>query len=255
MNVADDLSIQLYSLRAYGDLDRQLDSLAAIGFRLVETVGGHLADATATRTSLDKSGLAAPTGHVGLADLRHRLDWVVDQARIVGIEHLFMPAVPAEDRAQPADAWRAVGAELGELAERLAGHGLALGYHNHAWELETFPDGRVPLELLLEGAAGSRLTFEADLGWIVRGGGDPIAWLERLEGRLAAVHVKDLAPAGQNGDQDGWSDVGRGTLDWPRLWPLSLSHGARWMVLEHDRPADPVGFARNSRDFLLGLAT
>lgn len=255
MNVANDLSIQLYSLRDYGDLDRQLDAVAEIGFRKVETVGGHLVDAAGTRAKLDARGLAAPTGHVGMADLRARLDWVADQTRTVGIEHLFMPAVPDEEREQPADRWRAVGAELAEMAERLSGHGLALGYHNHHWELKALPGGEIPLELLLEGAAGSRLSFEADLAWVARGGADPVAWLERLSGRLAAVHVKDLAPEGQNLDQDGWADVGAGTLDWLRLWPLALSHGARWMVLEHDKPTDPVPFARDSREYLLGLAT
>ena len=98
MNVADDLSIQLYTLRDYGDLDRQLDALAELGFRQVETVGGHLADAAGTRAKLDARGLTAPTGHVGMADLRTRLDWVADQARTVGIEQLFMPAVPLEER-------------------------------------------------------------------------------------------------------------------------------------------------------------
>jgi sugar phosphate isomerase/epimerase len=255
MDVANDLSIQLYSLRHFGDLDRQLDALAEIGFRQVETIGGHLADAAGTRAKLDARGMRAPTGHVALMDLRARLDWVADQARTVGIEHLFMPAVPSEEREQAASRWRATGAELGLMAERLGAHGLALGYHNHHWELRPFPDGRLPLELLLEGAAGSPLTVEADLAWIVRGGGDPAQWLERLGDRLAAVHVKDLAPEGQNRDEDGWSDVGAGVMDWARLWPLSLGHGARWMVLEHDLPKDPVAFARNSRFYLLDLAT
>ena len=93
MNIAEELSIQLYSLRDYGDLDRQLDALAELGFRRVETVGGHLTDARATRAKLDARGIRAPTGHIGMADLRTRLGWVVDQAKIVGIEQLFMPAV------------------------------------------------------------------------------------------------------------------------------------------------------------------
>jgi sugar phosphate isomerase/epimerase len=254
MNIADELSIQLYSLREYGDLDRQLDALAEIGFRRVETVGGHLADARGTRAKLDARGMTAPTGHVGMADLRNRFDWVVDQARTVGIAQLFMPAVPPEEREQPADRWRAVGAELGEMAERMAGQGLALGYHNHHWELKPYPDGRTPLELLFEGAAGSRLSFEADLAWLVRGGADPLAWLDRYRDRLTAVHVKDIAREGQNLDQDGWSDVGQGVLDWRTLWRESLARGAKWMVLEHDKPKDPVGFARVSRDFLLQLS-
>lgn len=254
MNVAQDLSIQLYSLREYGDLDRQLDALAEIGFRLVETVGGHLADATATRARLDAHGLKAPTGHVGMADLRSRLDWVADQARTVGIEQLFMPAVPLEEREMAPEGWRAVGAELGAMAQRLQDQGLALGYHNHHWELLAFPDGRTPLELLFDGAKGSPLTFEADLAWLVRGGVDPMAWLDWYRDRLRAVHVKDIAPAGENVDEDGWCDVGVGTLDWPTLWRESLAHGARWMVLEHDKPKDPLHFARAGRDYLLRLA-
>lgn len=251
MNIAEDLSIQLYSLRDYGDLDRQLAALAGLGFRKVETVGGHLADAAGTRALLDAHGMSAPTGHVGMADLRGRPDWVVDQARMVGIEQLFMPAVPVEERGMDAAGWRAVGEELGNLAQRLQGDGMALGYHNHHWELRAFPDGRTPLELLFEGAAGSPLTFEADLAWLVRGGADPLDWLDRYQERLAAVHVKNIALPGMNEDEDGWSEIGTGTLDWKELWRESLARGARWMILEHDKPKDPVAFARTGREFLL----
>ena len=126
------------------------------------------------------------------------------------------------------EGWRAVGAELGAMAQRLQEQGLALGYHNHHWELVAFPDGRTPLELLFDGAKGSPLTFEADLAWLVRGGVDPLAWLDWYRDRLRAVHVKDIAPAGENVDEDGWCDVGAGTLDWPTLWRESL--GTRCQV-------------------------
>lgn len=253
MSIADELSIQLYSLRDYGDLDRQLDALAELGFRQVETVGGHLADARATRAKLDARGIRAPTGHVGMQDLRSRPAWVAEQAKIVGIECLFMPAVPVEEREGTPESWRALGVELGRMAEKMADHGLGLGYHNHHWELTAFPDGRTPLELLFEGAASSPLAFEADLAWLVRGGADPLDWIERQGERLAAVHVKDIARAGCNLDQDGWCDVGEGILDWPKLWHVSQARGARWMVLEHDKPLDPVAFARASRAYLLQL--
>jgi sugar phosphate isomerase/epimerase len=252
MNVARDLSIQLYSLRDYRDLEAQLAALTELGFRQVETLGGHLADAAATRRLLDRFGLAAPTGHVGLVELRERPDRVIEQAGTLGIEQLFMPAVPAGERdGQPADYWRALGAELGELAARWAGRGPALGYHNHHWELVPYADGTTPLEHLFAGAAGSPLNWEADLAWLARGGAEPLGWLERYGDRLVAVHVKDLASAGQNADEDGWATIGEGTLDWPRLWRESLARGARFMVLEHDKPRDPVGFARASRAFLL----
>lgn len=252
MTVAEDLSIQLYSLRAYRDLEAQLEALAELGFKRVETIGGHLEDARATRALLDRFGVAAPTGHVGLADLRQRPGWVIEQAAVVGITQLFMPAVPADEReGRPAEYWRALGAELGELAQRWTGQGPALGYHNHHWELAAYADGTTPLEHLFAGAAGSPLNWEADLAWLVRGGADPLAWMERYHDRLVAVHVKDLAPEGENLDEDGWASIGAGRLDWPSLWQESLARGARFMVLEHDKPRDPVGFARESRAFLL----
>lgn len=254
MNAAQDLSIQLYSMRLYADLDRQLDALAEIGFRKVETVGSHLQDAQATRAKLDARGISAPSGHVGMADLRTRLDWVVGQAQILGITDLYMPAVPAEDRAMPLERWKAVGGELGNLAARLHDRGIRLGYHNHDWELHNPVDGQTPLQALLDAADGSPLTWEADLAWLARGGADPLTWLERYADKVSAVHVKDIARPGTHQDEDGWCDIGDGVLDWPRLWAASVELGARHLVLEHDKPKDAVGFARNSRAYVLGIA-
>jgi hypothetical protein len=172
MDIARDLSIQLYSLRAYRDLEAQLKALAELGFRTVETIGGHLADAAGTRALLDRFGIEAPTSHIGMADLRERPDWVIGEAQTLGILQLFMPAVPPDERVgQPAAYWRGLGRELATLADRFAEAGLALGYHNHDWELRAYPDGSTPLDHLLEASEGSALTIEADLAWIAKGGG------------------------------------------------------------------------------------
>jgi sugar phosphate isomerase/epimerase len=251
MNIAEDLSIQLYSLRDYGDLDRQLAALADIGFRRVELIGSHLDDAKQTRARLDAHGLSAPTGHVSMGALRQRLDWVAEQAQIIGLSELYMPALPDAERTVSADEWQRTGAQLGWMAEKLKSHGLALGYHNHDWELSRFDDGTTPLERLFAGAEGSPLTFEADLAWLVRGGADPLTWMRSQQRRLTAVHVKDLAREGADPAEEGWSNVGEGTLDWPMLWTHAIRFGAKWMVLEHDKPRDPIGFAKASRTYLL----
>lgn len=254
MSLSDALSIQLYSLRtlADGDAAAQLDALAELGFKRVETFGRHMADAAAIRAALDARGMTAPTGHVNLADLRERFDWAVEQAQTLGLEEMYMPAVPAEDReGRDAGFWRALGEELGTMADRMQEHGLAFGYHNHHWELIPFADGGTPLEALFEGAAGSSLSFEADVAWLVRGGGDPVAWMEREKARLTAIHIKDIAPVGENVDEDGWADIGEGTLDWPKLYSEAKARGARWFVLEHDKPSDPVRFARTGRAYVM----
>ena len=250
MSVTDILSIQLYTLRSMGDLDRILDTVAEAGYRHVETVGSHLDDAKTSRAKLDARGLTASSSHVGLAALRERPDVVVDAVSTLGFKQLFMPAVPLEQRAMAADGWRALGRELGELAERFEAQGVELGYHNHDWELEPKEGGKTALELIFEAAEGSPLTWQADVAWLVRGGVDPKPWLQRYKSRLVSVHVKDIAPAGQNEDEDGWADVGAGVLDWRDLWRACRDAGARWMVVEHDKPRDPARCARASFAFL-----
>jgi sugar phosphate isomerase/epimerase len=253
MPATDMLAIQLYTMRSLDDLDRILDAVAEAGFRHVETVGSHLDDAVNVKTRLDARGLTASSSHVGLAALRERPDALVEACRALGIDQLFMPAVPLEQRGMPADGWRALGRELGDMADRLRSQGVGLGYHNHDWELAPKEGGKTALELLFEAAGGSRLSWQVDVAWLVRGDADPKVWLDRYRSRVTSAHVKDLAPPGQNQDEDGWADVGAGVLDWRDLWRACRDAGARWMVVEHDKPSDPARTARASFAFLSSM--
>jgi sugar phosphate isomerase/epimerase len=253
MSITDTLSIQLYTLRSLGDLDRILDAVAAAGYRHVETTGAHLDDAPAVRKKLEARGLGVSSSHVGLAALRERPAAVVEACSVLGFEQLFMPAVPPEQRDMGAAGWRALGQELARMAEHFQKDGITLGYHNHHWELKPKEGARTALEILFEAAAGSPLKWQVDVAWLVRGGADPKAWLERYRRLVVSAHVKDIAPEGQNLDEDGWADVGAGVLDWRDLWKACRAAGARWMVVEHDKPRDPAACARRSYAFLTGM--
>ena len=47
--------------------------------------------------------------------------------------------------------------------------------------------------------------------------------------------------------------VGAGVLDWRDLWRVCREAGAEWMVVEHDKPADPAQTARASFNFLRSI--
>lgn len=250
MNPTDVLSIQLYTLRSLENLDRILDVVADAGYRHVETVGSHLDDVVNVRGKLDARGLKATSSHVSLAALRERPDAVADACGMLGFTELFMPAVPPDQRDMAAEGWRALGAELGRIAEWFQGRGITLGYHNHHWELKPKDGRKTALELIFEAAGASPLAWQVDVAWLVRGGVEPREWLHRYSSRIVSAHVKDIAPQGQNEDQDGWSDVGAGILDWRELWRACREAGARTMVVEHDKPADPAQTARASFAYL-----
>ncbi|MCB8821809.1 sugar phosphate isomerase/epimerase family protein [Microvirga rosea] len=253
MSVTDILSIQLYTLRAMDNLDRILDTVADAGYRNVEMVGSHLDDAATIKSKLDARGLKASSSHVSLAALREKPEAVLGACETLGFKDLFMPAVPPEQRDMDATGWRSLGKELGKIAEHFQGRGVRLGYHNHHWELKPKDGEKTALELIFEAAGGSPLTWQVDVAWLVRGGADPEHWIDRYRDRITAAHVKDIAPTGQNEDQDGWADVGSGVLDWRDLWKVCREAGAEWMVVEHDKPADPARTARNSFAFLRGI--
>ena len=250
MSVTSRLSIQLYTLRAMEDVDRILDTVAEAGYRYVETVGPHLDNAAGIRSKLDARGLKASSSHVSLAALREKPDAIADACRTLGFQHLFMPAVPPEQRDMGVDGWRSLGRELGGMAQRFQEQGIRLGYHNHHWELKPKDGGKTALELIFEEAEGSPLAWQVDVAWLARGNVDPKEWIGRYGSRITATHVKDIAPPGQNEDQDGWTDVGSGVLDWRDLWRVCREAGAEWMVVEHDKPADPAQTARASFNFL-----
>jgi sugar phosphate isomerase/epimerase len=250
MSVTDTLSIQLYTLRSLEDVDRILDTVAQAGYHYVETVGSHLDNAAGVKAELDARDLKVSSSHVSMAALRERPEAIIDACRTLGFKDLFMPAVPPEQRDMTADGWRALGRELGDIAHRFHEQGIRLGYHNHHWELKPKDGRKTALELIFEAAKGSPLAWQVDVAWLIRGDVDPKEWIERYRSLITAVHVKDIAPPGQNEDQDGWSDVGSGILDWRDLWRTCRDAGARWMVVEHDKPADPAQTARSSFAFL-----
>src|SRR5690606_27867706 len=206
------IAVQLYSLRTLGDLDAQLDAARAAGYTHVELLQGHVEDAPATIEKLAARGLKASSAHLSMDGLRYKYQLLLDNSKLLDLHHVFMPAFAPAERGGGPSHWADRGRELGILARRFRSQGVRLGYHNHDWEFRILPDGSLPMDHLLANS-GDSLFFELDLAWIIRSGADASAWLERLKGKLLAVHVKDLAPPGENADEGGWADVGAGTLD------------------------------------------
>lgn len=237
-------SMQLYSARNFPPLADRLRDLAAIGYTDVECFRGLYDDVPGLKAALDENGLTARSGHFSVELLETDFARSIEIARTLGNQIVVLPYLMPDQRPTDGDGWRAFGARVGAIAEKVRGEGLRVSWHNHDFEMRALEGGACPLELILD--AHPALEWEADLAWVVRGGADPSQWLRRYSGRISALHVKDIAPAGENGDEDGWADVGEGTLDWASLWNEGKTAGADLMIAEHDNPRDFNRFARAS---------
>jgi sugar phosphate isomerase/epimerase len=238
------ISYQLYSSRNFPDLARQAKMLAGLGIKNVEPFGGLFGDFEGLSLALSQNGLSAPTAHIGAPSWRNDFDGIVAKLKKLGVKTAFMPAVPPDERAQSLEAWKALGQELSGYAKRLEDHGIRFGWHNHSFEMVTLSDGSMPLEWIL--GEDKNVLWQCDIAWVVRGKQDPAALIKRYSDRVVSFHVKDLAPEGECKDEDGWADVGQGTIDWKSLLPVMRATPAHVWVLEHDNPNDDLRFATRS---------
>lgn len=240
-----DLSYQLYSSREAGPWDRVIAELAGLGYTQVEGFGGVYADAPGFRELLDRHSLSMPSGHFfPLDSFEAGFDTTIAAARALGMTRLYCPAVPVEQRGMDAAGWSAFAKRLVEVGKRVSGAGLRFGWHNHNWEFNDLGGGTRAMDIILTEAPD--VEWEADIAWIVRGGQDPLAWIAKYADRITAAHVKDIAPAGQCADEDGWADVGHGTMDWPAILAALKGVGVDLFVMEHDKPSDASRFATRS---------
>ncbi len=240
-----DVSFQLYSAREFTPWDDVLKRLAGLGYTQVEGFGGNYGDPAAFREMLDVNGLAMPSGHFfPMEQFEDDIGKVIATAKALGMERIFVPAVPPEQRIPDAAMWQSIAERLEAVGTRIRDAGLRFGWHNHDFEFKTCADGRLPMDIILETAPS--IEWEADIAWIVRGGQDPLAWIRTHADRITTAHVKDIAPEGECSDEDGWADVGHGTMDWKGIMATLRGIGVDLFVMEHDKPSDFERFASRS---------
>ena len=236
-----DLSVQLYTVRnaLAEDFDGTLAQIAGFGYTQVEPF--QFVNFLDGLRNLGKHGLSAPTTHVGL--LSGDQDAIFAAAKELGIETVIDPHVPAE-RWQSEEDIKQIAAELSAAAEKAAGYGLKVGYHNHAFELESVIGGKHGLEILADNLA-PEVGLEVDTYWAYAGGADVPALLRRLGDRVFALHVKD-----GDGSTDTKKQVAVGSGSLP-VWDfLDAAPDALRVVELDDSSGDLLEAVRDSRAYL-----
>ncbi len=234
---------QLYSSRNFGPVENTLAMLKAAGYSAVEGFGGVYGDPPKLRAALDAHGLLMPSGHLASTCWKrsrtkpsHRPQPRHDDPR----HALAQPRTPPHRLRR----LEALGRRLDALTRRYRPEGFAVAYHNHDFEFVRTADGAVPQAVLFD--AAPLLDWEIDVAWVVRGGEDAVKWIGDYRSIITIAHVKDIAPQGHNTDEDGWSDVGQGTIDWKACMAALSNSRCMSFVMEHDNPKDDRRFAANS---------
>lgn len=251
------IAVQVYTLRSLPHAPADLlAEIAAAGYSGVELAGTFAPGLPPAelRALLDAAGLQVVSAHISLDACEADLPSVISAQKTLGNDTIIVPWVAPALRGETAASWQALGARLAALARRCAHAGMQFMYHNHDFEMVLI-DGRPAIDWLLQGAgeAGAPIGWEIDAAWAQHGGQDVPALLHQYAGRVARLHVKDLAldPSAAPAEK-GLADVGSGKLDWDAILPAAQAAGVEWYVVEHDFPSDPLASIRRSYEFLAG---
>jgi sugar phosphate isomerase/epimerase len=239
------LGLQLYSLRAQlaQDLRGTLASIRAMGVTQVEVHKTFDLPAAEFRRALDEAGLAARSMMSPFDRLRDDLPAVIADAKALGAGFVVCPWIPHEDGFDDADARRAI--EVFTAAGRaIRAAGLRFAYHLHGYEIHL-------LDRLLRETAPGVVDFEMDVFYVVHGGGDPVALLERHPGRFPLLHLKDMRAGTPTGLRTGKTDpantvaVGAGVIDMRPIVAAAERAGAAFYFLEDESAAAPENLPRS----------
>ncbi len=226
------IAAQLYTLRDFlktpEEIAATLKRVAAIGYRAVQLSGLGPIETTELKRILDGEGLAVCANHTYWAQLRDEPQKVLDEHAALECGFTALPIAPVDMRT--GEGYATLAREASVAAQWFTERGLRIGYHNHSFEFEKF-DGRTGLEILYTESDPRWFMAELDTYWVQHGGGDPVAWIRKLKGRLPFIHFKDMVVVE---NQPVMAEVGEGNLNWPAILEACVKAGVEWYIIEQD---------------------
>lgn len=235
------LAVQMWSVEKLWkkDMPGAFAKLRAMGYEGVQSLAFLDQDRKVLEKSLKENGLVIVDMPFRRAMMKpEKINSYLEFCDQFGIKFVYDPW----EGCKTADEWKRVADELAELGAKLAPRGMRVGYHNHRQELTTkFADGVTPMDIL----ADRGLPFELDVGHVKLGGGDPVAWLKRLSGRVPSIHAK---PGGGNS-----TGCAQDNNDWPAILAASRAVGVEWAVVECEERRDTFEDVDVSARFLRSL--
>lgn len=247
--------LQLWSVRALlaRDVPATLRRVRDWGFEEVETFdefGAGIAP------QLKDAGLKVRAMHIDYDRLTSDLAGVLRDADTVGATTVINPSLPhaAKPFATREEILKAAG-DFARWAETCKAAGKRFAYHIHGQEFGPAPEGTLFDVLAKESGPG--VGFEADVYWITYGGGDPVALMKKLPGRVWFTHLKDMArgisPTGAAAHREESNVVlGAGQIDIKGIVAAGPQAGVEVHYIE-DESADPAGQIPKSVAFYRSL--
>lgn len=252
----DAVGVQLYTVRRILPKNplETLRAIEKIGYREVECSQDGL---EAIWPSLKQTSLKAVSVHLNPELFIHqpaKLPAAMEEARKHDFEYVVCPWIDPRDRGG-VEMIRKLGESLNHAGELARKAGMQLCYHNHAFEYQPTPEGRL-LDVLMKSTDPKLVSLELDVMWAQVGGADPTAILKQYGDRIPLVHLKNVAQGtaqrfNENIPRAAFHDLSDGAVDIAAVIHTAKEIGVKHYFVEQDEtPGDPIESLRKSFQYL-----
>ena len=245
------IGAQFYTVREHcktlETLSESLKRAADIGYKAVQISGVCPYEGEWLKAELDKYGLVVPVTHTAFDDITKKTDETWKKHEVFGCRRIGLGSVPGGISDGTYDGFLEA---VTPAARYFAEKGSKFYYHNHWQEfVKSKKDGKRFIEKLCEDLPADQLGIILDTYWVQYAGGDPIAWIEALKGRVDCVHFKDM---GHQTKEPMMLPIGEGNMNWKGLIKACADAGTEYVFVEQDNcnGEDPFDCLKRSYEFL-----
>ena len=248
-----EIGAQLYTVRDYtqnlDDFAKTLEKIAKIGYKTVQVSGTCAYEGKWLDKQLKRNGLKCVLTHYNACDVRDDTIEVIKKHNEFGCKNIGLGCMPNGASEENLNAFLK---DFKSVAEVIKENGSQLFYHNHHWEFSRCSDGELMIDKITKAFSPNELQITLDTYWAQYAGNDVCEVINKLSGRLTAVHLKDLTIVG---NEQRMERVGYGNMCFEKIVDALDKAGTKYLLVEQDNcyGADPFECLKQSYEYLKSL--
>lgn len=234
-----EVGLNLYSIRnlieTEEDFLKTAMQLKEMGYTHMQFSGAGY-DADKLKRISDKTGMPICLTHMPFDRIVNETDALMEEHSRFGCKYIGLGMMAVNKILNEMECKKAIEL-LNTAGEKMERNGFKFFYHHHHFEFFKYGNQTV-FDYMIENAP--YINFTADTYWLQYGGVDILSTLERLNGRIACVHLKDYKQ--QYNKEKGWFDpvyspIGDGVLNFKAIIQKMQTLGVEHYIVEQDNAA------------------
>ena len=244
------LGAQLYTIRSIltdeASIASSFAKLKALGYDEIQTAGYCGLDVPEFAKLASDAGLKVCGTLCNFDELIADPDKAMKEHELLGTKYIGVSIMPGHYQDTPEHIMDFI-EKACRFSEIIGKEGYKFTYHNHSFEFRKI-NGRRIFDIMADEFDPNYISFVLDTYWVQHGGGDIVQWMDKLNGRIDILHLKDMAMA----DKQFFTEIGNGNINFDPIITKAAEIGVRHYVVEQDTcPCDPFDSLKFSHDYIM----